>query len=191
MDAFLATVPSETTTIVITCVSNAIVPCILYDSAFTEDVFMGALDRLRKYGAYPVSEKRYKCYSHMDYECVVTAERDTVIVKKKLLQHMIFKRLLVCAQRNDAVLSYKFPWSAEMHDIMYVTRVTFKVGKKLSMQLEARRASLVATEPTYHIGFVYDFGRDSRHADDNTEVLKRVPGAVHAALGVAGLNVDT
>lgn len=194
MDVFLATVPSETTTIEITCVSKAIVPGVLYDSAFHEDVFMGALDRMRKHGAYPVSEKRYKRYSQRDYECIVTAERDTFVVKKKLLQHLAMdhKRLLVCAQRNDSALPYKFPWSADMQNIVYVTRVTFKVGKRLSMQLEARRASLVDAVPTYHVGFVYDFGRDSRggssgSAEDSGEALKRVPGAVHAALGVAGL----
>jgi hypothetical protein len=181
MDVFLVNLPETTTTVEILYTSQSIVPGILYDTSVTETVFMEALEKL-KHQPYPVTEKRFKRYVYMDYEYTVSKDQDITVTKKKLLRHLPFQQLVITAMQNNTILPYMFPWSNKIHDIMYITRILFKIGGRLNLCMEARRTSPDAPIATYHVMFLYQLGRNHAPVD-----FERVPHQVASALRQAGL----
>jgi hypothetical protein len=153
MDAFI--IPEGTSAVEILYASSIIVPGHLYDTTVPEATFYDALERLRRQ-TYHVSEKRFKRYSHLDYECTISEDRDTVVIKKKQLAYKPLddQHLVLSAMRYDTALSYKFPWSSDLDDITYVTRVVFKAPSRLALYMEERRRGPEGV-PTHHIYFVF------------------------------------
>jgi len=189
MEAFLANLPEGTTTINIACTTHTLVAGLLYDTTISEAKFMDTVERLRHQG-YPVVEKRFKRYSHMNYVYTVSEDASTDVVKEKLLRHIALedKHLLVCAMRSEAAQDFMFPWSDQLHDIAYITRVSFKLpwlgpgGFKLNMHLDACYDENKANV-TYRAGFTGTIGRDY----DAAAAAKTIVTSVNAALKYARL----
>lgn len=183
METFLSNLPESTSLVEILYASKTIVQGILYDTSVHENVFMDALNKLQKY-SYGVTEKRFKRYAYMDYEYIVAENKDTTVLKKKLLHHSSIQQLVMTAMQNEISLPYKFPWSNELHDIHYVSRVIFKINGRLNLHMDAQRKlpTSESTDAIYRITFSYNIGRGHTNAD-----FAHVPQQVSTVLRQAGL----
>jgi len=179
----LENIPDACTSVELNLVSSVIVPDILYDTSFTKDAFMQLLSKMRK-THYPIFQKQCKRYAHADYEYLHYNDQEKYTVnKRKLVNHICFdtNKVVVSLLKKEAALPFMFPWSADVHDVSYISRVTFKVSNRLFLNFEVHyQDSTDAPTPTYHIYLNYNHGTNVEQGTLVPSVLK-----VLSQLGIA------
>ena len=176
MDDYFANIHDSINYIEIQCISKTLIADQLYDTSFSQAAFQHALNQIQK-THYKKCQKRYKRFMMYDAEYHHYQEQEKFTVFKKKLLHMqpTTKGHIVCHYKKDTLLPYKFAWSDKLHDIDYVTRITFKLNNRLFFNMEAHHTSPKDTKPTYTMYFNYNHAPNveaSRHMAQVNQIME-------------------